>query len=479
MVYAASIRNCRPCEASGSSVNGRAETPPSPRPRERAVTSPRRRGCSSALAGLEPEVSSEAEGPSAYMIMDYIEGQTLAHYIAFTSRVQQFPAANDIVRFFASISLAIDYAHDVIHRDIKPANILLDSRNTRSNPMGSPILTDFGLVKMMGEATMTVTGMPMGTPLYISPEQIQGQSGDKKSDLYSLGVVITETASVLLGPLTIDQGVASLTYTDPQHRDLLAITSRFLVTEETASVTPNNPSLDRCQWRYFAALPQTRSSKDNFSYLDHLRHLLSNEPGLQRLHLQGGVDFWFLNNVEEMQKEALEVRDHRNIAFVRQQIANILYYLDGKCAPQDLTNAPGNTLPENAAIAHATSIGLLDCPLQSDPPGHITHIGLHLNGIAQAPGASPEQVKRAIEINRDLNPIKAWLVQMRADARQLAVMNDVQLAQAQALRNDLAIQADYAVNGRIDPATQALQPSVRQTCNIIELLANFDVMPSA
>jgi len=236
-------------------------------------------------------------------------------------------------------------------------------------------------------------------------------------------------------------------------------------------------ALDRSQWRYFAALPQTRSSKDNFSYLDHLRHLLSNEPGLQRLHLQGGVDFWFLNNVEEMQKEALEVRDHRNIAFVRQQIANILYYLDGKCAPQDLTNAPGNTLPENAAIAHATSIGLLDCPLQSDPPGHITHIGLHLNGIAQAPGASPEQVKRAIEINRDLNPIKAWLVQMRADARQLAVMNDVQLAQAQALRNDLAIQADYAVNGRIDPATQALQPSVRQTCNIIELLANFDVMP--
>jgi len=286
----------------------------------------------------------------------------------------------------------------------------------------------------------------------------------------------TETASVFLGSLTINQGVASLSYTDPQHRDLLAFTSKFLVTEETASVTPNNPSLDRRQWRYFAALPQTRSPKDNFSYLDHLRHLLSNEPGLQWLHLQGGVDFWFLNNVEEMQKETLEVRDHMNIAFVRQQIANILYYLDGKCAPQDLTNAPGNKLPENADIAHATSIGLLDCSLQSDPPGHITHIGLHLNGIAQAPGASPEQVKRAIEINKDLNPIKAWLVQMRVDARQLAVMNDAQLAQAQALRNDLAIQADYAVNGRVDPATQALQPSVRQICNTIELLANFDVM---
>src|SRR5215471_7968842 len=141
--------------------------------------------------------SPDDVGPAAYMIMDYIEGQTLEHYIALTSRVQQFPTANDIVRLFASISLAIDYAHehDVIHRDIKPANILLDRRNTRSNRMGEPILTDFGLVKMMREAGLTMTGMTMGTPLYISPEQIQGQPGDKKSDLYSLGVVIYETCT--------------------------------------------------------------------------------------------------------------------------------------------------------------------------------------------------------------------------------------------------------------------------------------------
>jgi eukaryotic-like serine/threonine-protein kinase len=138
--------------------------------------------------------SPEDEIPTAYMVMDYTEGPTLADYLRSTSYARKFPAADEIVQLFTSISLAVDYAHSqrMVHRDIKPANILLDTHNTVHNPMGEPILTDFGIVKMMGISTMTATGTSMGTPSYISPEQVQGQPGNERSDLYSLGVMLYE-----------------------------------------------------------------------------------------------------------------------------------------------------------------------------------------------------------------------------------------------------------------------------------------------
>src|SRR5947209_5292242 len=89
---------------------------------------------------------------TAYMVMDYIEGSTLADYIRNTSRKGEFPAASDIVFIFTAVSLALDYAHQhgMIHRDIKPANIMLDTRNPHGKSMGEPILTDFGIAKLQG-----------------------------------------------------------------------------------------------------------------------------------------------------------------------------------------------------------------------------------------------------------------------------------------------------------------------------------------
>ena len=128
----------------------------------------------------------------AYMVMDYIEGPTLADYIRNTSRKGQFPSASDIVSIFTSISLALDYAHQqgMVHRDIKPANIMLDKRNARGKPIGEPILMDFGIAKLQEHAVETTRAL--GTPVYVSPEQAQGLSGDKRSDLYSLGVILYE-----------------------------------------------------------------------------------------------------------------------------------------------------------------------------------------------------------------------------------------------------------------------------------------------
>jgi serine/threonine protein kinase len=136
--------------------------------------------------------TSDSDTSVAYMVMDYIEGPTLADYIRNTSRKMQFPAAADIVYIFTAISLAIDYAHErgMIHRDIKPANVMLDQRSPRRNPLGEPILTDFGIAKLQGVAGDATK--VLGTPLYVSPEQAQGRAGDKRSDLYSLGIILYE-----------------------------------------------------------------------------------------------------------------------------------------------------------------------------------------------------------------------------------------------------------------------------------------------
>ena len=130
----------------------------------------------------------------AYMVMEYIKGATLANYIYNTSRKKQFPPTSEIIRLFTPISLAIDYAHQqgMIHRDIKPSNILLDQTHTARNPMGEPILSDFGLAKVLTASAQTLTGATLGTPLYISPEQVQNRPVSQQTDLYSLAVVFYE-----------------------------------------------------------------------------------------------------------------------------------------------------------------------------------------------------------------------------------------------------------------------------------------------
>ena len=154
---------------------------------------------------------TDTQGSSikAYMVMDNIEGGTLADYISNTVRKGLFPPAADIVYLFTAISLALDYAHQkgMIHRDIKPANILLDSSTATGKALGKPILTDFGIAKLQGASASTLTRAFIGTPRYISPEQAEGHTVDERSDLYSLGIILYE---ILTGntPFRADSPIA-------------------------------------------------------------------------------------------------------------------------------------------------------------------------------------------------------------------------------------------------------------------------------
>src|SRR5581483_1913367 len=116
------------------------------------------------------------------MIMEYVEGFTL------TERARQGPIpVNETLSYIAQTLAALGYAHEngVVHRDIKPSNIMV-------TPHGVVKLMDFGIAKSNTDTMHTRAGTTMGSMLYMSPEQVRGNTVDARSDLYSIGVVLYE-----------------------------------------------------------------------------------------------------------------------------------------------------------------------------------------------------------------------------------------------------------------------------------------------
>ncbi|MEJ2629983.1 MAG: serine/threonine-protein kinase [Acidihalobacter sp.] len=137
----------------------------------------------------------------AYIAMEYLSGRNLTNFL---NRKHLLPTST-VLEIIAKCAVALDYAHQhhVVHRDIKPANIVYDVDHN------SVKLTDFGIARIT-DASRTKTGTVMGTPSYMSPEQLAGQRLDGRADLFSLGITCFQLLTGRL-PFQADT-MASLMY---------------------------------------------------------------------------------------------------------------------------------------------------------------------------------------------------------------------------------------------------------------------------
>ncbi len=127
------------------------------------------------------------EGPGTkFLTMEFVEGENLAEMMKREGRLP----TELIIRILRQVCQGLGAAHErgVLHRDLKPANVMI-SRDDRV------LLTDFGIAKSLQQTGMTQAGEIMGTPHYMSPEQVKGEPVDIRSDIYSLGVMLYEMAT--------------------------------------------------------------------------------------------------------------------------------------------------------------------------------------------------------------------------------------------------------------------------------------------
>jgi serine/threonine-protein kinase len=150
----------------------------------------------------------------AYIAMEFLKGKDL---VAYTKPDNLLPL-DKVMNIIAQVADALDYAHklNVVHRDIKPANIMYDPESD------SPKVTDFGIARIT-DSSKTKTGMVLGTPSFMSPEQLAGRKIEGHSDLFSLGVSLYQMACGKL-PFAGDS-MAQLMFkiANEPHTDILSV----------------------------------------------------------------------------------------------------------------------------------------------------------------------------------------------------------------------------------------------------------------
>lgn len=163
-------------------------------------------------------VDAGQDGNDAWIALEYVLGRDLSLF----TRAGQLLPVREVVQIGVRLARALAYAHSqgVIHRDIKPANVMLDRVN------GSLKLMDFGIARV-GDGSRTRTGLVLGTPSFMSPEQLAGLAVDGRSDLYSLGVLLYQ---LLSGSL-------------PHHSESMARLMQQIATEPAPDIRTRRPEL--------------------------------------------------------------------------------------------------------------------------------------------------------------------------------------------------------------------------------------------
>lgn len=302
---------------------------------------------------------------------------------------------------------------------------------------------------------------------------------------------------VALGPLTLTHGsIDVLLPRQGQPTDLLQNTSRFLLTEEDARNAGGNPFVDQTTWRYYAEIAQEPSSSGGLRVIDYMRDMLAQAPELTAIKTTGGLSPWLLRDVEEIAGWSTFARDYwksTTTLFIRQQLVNILYYLDGECAQAHLQSVPSATptTPSDAIFAQNARFALLNpCAAQAQaqpvnlkamfgnaPDDALDHLLFYMQAVLRAPGISAQNrasVQQAIGV---VGNLKTWLAQLRVDILQIINLNDEQFTQPATLKvlGDIADQARFAFAGHTDEVTRNVQPGASWLFDNLQLLASFDI----
>ncbi|MDN3023635.1 protein kinase [Streptomyces sp. S.PB5] len=197
-----------------------------------------------------------------YIVMEIVEGRTIRDLLINA----EAPGPEQALIIVSGVleALAYSHQHGIVHRDIKPANVIITNN-------GAVKVMDFGIARALhgAQSTMTQTGMVMGTPQYLSPEQALGKAVDHRSDLYATGCLLYELLA--LRPPFTGETPLSVVY---QHvQDIPTPPS------EVSDATP--PELDGLVMRSLAKEPD-----DRFQTAEEMRGLV--QYGLQMLYEQGG-----------------------------------------------------------------------------------------------------------------------------------------------------------------------------------------------
>ncbi|MFD3531518.1 protein kinase [Streptomyces sp. NPDC058664] len=207
-----------------------------------------------------------------YIVMEYVEGQPLGSVLA--SDIRQYGAmpADKALKVTADVLAALEVSHEMglVHRDIKPGNVMTTKR-------GVVKVMDFGIARAMqsGVTSMTQTGMVVGTPQYLSPEQALGRPVDARSDLYSVGIMLFQ---LLTGRLPFDADSA------------LAIAYAHVQEEPVAPSTVNRavtPAMDALVARALRKNPNERFPSAAAMRDECLRVLSAGQTGAPVI-VQGG-----------------------------------------------------------------------------------------------------------------------------------------------------------------------------------------------